>query len=67
VSGFRLVVADLTGRIVADCKCDGDAVRWSGVDLAAGLEAVVAAMPVLRSKVEGLTAKVEGLKQEGDL
>ena len=67
MSGFRIVVADLTGRIVADCRCDGDGVRWSGLDLAFGREALEAALPILRSKVEGLTAKGAGPKQEGDL
>lgn len=59
MNGFRVIIANLDGRIIADGRCDGCDVKWSGVDLPAAYEALCAAVPVLAA-----TQKAEGIRQE---
>ncbi len=47
MTGFRLIVADLTGQIIGDARCDGDAIQWSGRDLPAARIALTAAHSVI--------------------
>ena len=47
MNGFRIAVADLTGAIIADARCDGDSIRWSGKNLHAARIAVTAAQSVI--------------------
>lgn len=64
MNGFRIVVANLEGRIVADCRYDGEAIRWSGADMAFGWEAVEMSRMIMQTgwvldgKTDGRSAVV---------
>ena len=59
MNGFRLLVADLTGRILADCRHDGETVKWSGHDVAFGRSALEMARLVDIGNAESGKLKAE--------
>jgi hypothetical protein len=47
MTGFRIIIANLTGSIIADARCDGDSINWTGKDLPSARIAVTAAQSVI--------------------